>query len=171
MVRHQGTVLVDTNIILETHRTGSWRALSGGYPVETVEDCVAETQVGFQRRRAELQIHEGELRNSLKAVHAVENRERAALAIRITGITLDRGEASLWAHALSRTDAWVLCGPDRASLRCGVRLGFRQRLVSLEDLLDNVGNRSRTTLRPAYTRRWHKRVIGELLLMEKDEPI
>ena len=41
MAKHQGTVLVDTNIILETHRTGSWRALSGGYPVETVEDCVA----------------------------------------------------------------------------------------------------------------------------------
>ncbi|MDE2848447.1 MAG: hypothetical protein F4Y38_12815 [Gemmatimonadetes bacterium] len=171
MARHQGTVLVDTNVILETYRTGSWRSLAGGYPVETVEDCVAETQAGFQRRGSAIRVIEGELRNSLKAVHAVENRERAALAIRITGITLDRGEASLWAHALSRTDAWVLCGPDRASLRCGVRLGFRQRLVSLEDLLDNVGNRSRTTLRPAYTRRWHKRVIGELLLMEKDEPI
>ena len=171
MARHQGIVLVDTNIILETHRTGSWRALAGGYPVETVEDCVDETQAGLQRRRAELQIDEGELRNSLKAVHAVGNREHAGLAIRITGITLDRGEASLWAHALSRTDAWVLCGPDRASLRCGVRLGFRQRLVSLEELLDDVGNRPRTTLRPAYTRRWHKRVIGELLLMEKDKPI
>lgn len=31
MARHQGTVLVDTNIILETYRTGSWRALAGGY--------------------------------------------------------------------------------------------------------------------------------------------
>ena len=152
MARHQGTVLVDTNIILETHRTGSWRALAGGYAVETVEDCVSETQAGLQRRRAELQIDEGELRYSLKAVHAVGNRERAGLAIRITGITLDRGEASLWAHALSRTDAWVLCGPDRASLRCGVRLGFRQRLVSLEELLDDVGYRSRTNLRPAYTK-------------------
>ena len=168
MARHQGIVLVDTNIILETHRTGSWRALAGGYPVEIVEDCVDETQAGFQRRRSVIQVNEGELRDSLKVVHPVEIRERAGLAIRITGITLDRGEASLWAHALSRTDTWVLCGPDRASLRCGVRLGFRQRLVSLEELLDDVGYRSRTTLRPAYTRRWHERVLGEILLVEDD---
>ena len=26
------------------------------------------------------------------------------------------GERALWAHALARTDAWVLCGPDKASL-------------------------------------------------------
>ena len=51
MVRHRGTVLVDTNVILEDHRTGSWRALTGGYDVETVEDCVTETQTGFQRRQ------------------------------------------------------------------------------------------------------------------------
>ena len=29
MVRHRGTVLVDTNVILEAHRTGTWRALTG----------------------------------------------------------------------------------------------------------------------------------------------
>ena len=53
MVRHRGTVPVDTNVILEAHRTGFWRALTGGYAVETVEDCVTETQTGFQRRRPE----------------------------------------------------------------------------------------------------------------------
>jgi hypothetical protein len=51
MARHQGPVLVDTNVILESHRIGAWPALTGGYPVETVEDCVTETQTGFQRRR------------------------------------------------------------------------------------------------------------------------
>ena len=168
MARRQGIVLVDTNAILEAHRTGSWRALAGGYPVETVEDCVDETQTGFQLRRSELRIDANALRDSLNAVHPVGNRERAGLAVRITDIMLDRGEASLWAHALSRTDAWVLCGPDRASLRYGVRLGFRERLVSLEELLDDVGYRSRTTLRPAYTKRWHKSVLGEILLMERD---
>ena len=32
MARHRGPVLVDTNVILECFRVGSWRALSGGYP-------------------------------------------------------------------------------------------------------------------------------------------
>ena len=62
MARHRGTVLVDTNVILEAHRTGSWRALTGGYAVETAEDCVTKTQTGFQRRRPEHQIEWREAR-------------------------------------------------------------------------------------------------------------
>ena len=56
----------------------------------------------------------------------------------------EQGEACLWAHALRRGDDWILCSPDRASLRGGVRLGFRERLVSLEGLLDDVGHRARS---------------------------
>ena len=151
MVRHRGIVLVDTNVILESHRAGAWRALAGGYPVETVEECVTETQTGFQRRPPARQIDEKDLRTSLEAVHSVGNRERAELAVRVPDIALDAGEASLWAHALSRDDAWVLCGPDKASLRCGVRLGFRERLVALEGLLDDAGFRPRQALRRQYT--------------------
>ncbi len=140
MARHRGPVLVDTNIIVECHRTRSWRALSGGYPVETVEDCVTETQTGFQRRRPEHRIDVVELRGSLNAVHSVGDRQRAEPGLRIPDIALDRGEESLWAHAVHRSDAWLLCGPDKTSLRFGIRLGFRERLVSLERLLDGVGH-------------------------------
>ena len=167
MARHRGTVLVDTNVILEAHRTGSWGALTGGYTVETVEDCVTETQTGFQRRRPENRIDQAELRDRLAGIHAVGEVERAELAIRVSDIVLDRGEASLWAHALGRGDDWILCGPDRASLRCGVRLGCRERLVSLERLLDKAGHRPGTALREAYTKRWHKRTLGELVLAER----
>ena len=31
MARHRGTVLVDTNVILEVHRTGSYRALASEF--------------------------------------------------------------------------------------------------------------------------------------------
>ena len=168
--RPRRTVLVDTNVILEAHRVRAWRALAGGYRVETVEDCVTETQTGFQRRQPEQQIDVRELRASLGAIHSVGNQKRAELAIRIHDIALDRGEESLWAHALSRGDAWVLCGPDKASLRCGVRLGFREHLVSLEGLLNSIGHRPRAALRTAYTRRWHERVLGELVLAEGTGP-
>ena len=77
MARHQGPVLVDTNVILESDRTGSWRALAGGYHPETAEDCIAETQAGRQRRRPRHQIDEEELRASLGAVHRIGDRERA----------------------------------------------------------------------------------------------
>lgn len=91
MARRRGAVPVDTNVIIAAHRTRSWRALTGGCRVKTVEDCVAETQTGFQRRRRELQIDAGELRDTLKAVHSVGNRERAALAVRIPVSRWKRG--------------------------------------------------------------------------------
>lgn len=125
-----------------------------------------ETQTGFQRRRDEQRIDETELRASLAAVHAVGWRERAELAVRVPDIVLDIGEEALWAHAAQREDAWVVCGPDRASLRFGIRLGFRERLVSLERLLYDAGHRPAPMLRMAYTRNWHDRTVGQLILAE-----
>ena len=81
MARHAGPVLVDTNVIFEASRIGAWRALSSGYALETVEDCVTETQTGFQRRSAEQKIDAGKLRSSLRKVHSVGDRHLAALAL------------------------------------------------------------------------------------------
>ena len=160
------SLLIDTNVILEAHRVDAWRALTGGYRVETVEDCVTETQTGFQRHRPEQQIDERRLRSSLATVHTVGNRERAELAVQAGDIALDTGEASLWAHVLGRSDPWVLCGPDKASLRCGVRLGFRERLVSLQQLLEDAGQRPKSSLRTAYTRQWHQRTLSQIVMAE-----
>ena len=93
--------------------------------------------------------------------------ETAAAIVRDETISfLDVGERSLWAHALTRNDAWILCGPDRASLRFGIRLGFRDRLVALERLLSDAGHRPRQALRPAYTTRWLDTALSELSLLE-----
>ena len=134
--------------------------------METVEECVAETQAGAHRRRPKRRIDETELCSSLSEVHSVSDVERAELALRKRDIALDLGEESLWAHALSRNDGWILCGPDRASLRCGIRLGFRERLVSLERLLSDTGHRPRVTLRKPYTRQWLQTALVELVLAE-----
>src|SRR5262249_41147235 len=167
MARHSGPVLVDTNVILECWRVDAWKALTGGYGVETVEDCVIETQTGFQRRRAEQQVDNAELRASLAAIHEVRLKEQAAAALRDPFfLSLDLGERTLWAHALTRGDAWVLCGPDKASLRLGVRLGFRDRLVALETLLKDAGFRPKSALRNNYTAKWHAQALNQILLLE-----
>jgi hypothetical protein len=167
MARHRGPVLVDTNVILECWRIGAWKALTGGYAVETVEDCVIETQTGYQRRRAEQQIDRAALLASLSAVHKVSDSERAAAAVRnVLFSYLDVGEQSLWAHTLARSDAWVLCGPDTASMRFGVRVGFRDRLVALENLLHDVGDRRANVLRINYKSSWLAKTLAELVMME-----
>jgi hypothetical protein len=174
MARHRGAVLIDTNVILECWRIKAWRALAGGYGVETVEDCVIETQTGYQRRRPEQQIDQAALVDSLKAVHKVGDKERAAAIVReATASTreplftsLDPGEQALWAHALTRPDAWVLCGPDRASLRFGIRLGCSERLMALERLLADAGYRPGAVFRSNYTTAWHTKTLGELAAQE-----
>ncbi len=167
MARWHGPVLVDTNVVLEAWRVQAWRALCGGYAVETVEECVIETQTGFQKRRPEQQIDRQTLLAGLKVVHKVPDAERAVALVRDGEIAmLDDGEKALWAHALARSDAWVLCGPDKASLRIGVRLGFRDRLVALERLLEDAGFRPRMPLRAAYRRDWLDRTLVELAQRE-----
>jgi hypothetical protein len=171
MARHRGPVLVDTNVILECWRINAWRALAGGFRVETVEDCVTETQTGYQRRRPEQQIDRAALVGSLAAVHKVAIKDRAAAIVLEPRYSyLDLGEQSLWAHALTRTDAWVLCGPDTASLRFGVQVGCRDHLVALEDLLRDVGHRPAVPLRGNYTANWHMKTLGAIAIEESKHP-
>tara|TARA_R110000868_G_scaffold7112_3_gene38874 strand:+ start:7404 stop:7913 length:510 start_codon:yes stop_codon:yes gene_type:complete len=167
MARHTGPVLVDTNVIIECWRASAWKALSGGYAVETVGTCFIETQTGFQRRRPEEQIDSHVLTGTLKAVHPVEARDFAEAFTRDPEIGfLDAGEQALWAHAIGRDDAWVLCGPDKASLRIGICLGLRERLVSLERLLGDVGFRPRVELKGAYTQKWLEQTLAQLAQQE-----
>jgi hypothetical protein len=158
---------VDTNVIIEAWRVDAWRALAGGYALETVEECVIETQTGFQNRRSEQQVDRETLLAGLKAIHKVSDAERAAALVRDGEIAmLDEGEKALWAHALARSDSWVVCGPDKASLRIGVRLNMRDRLVALEGLLDDAGFRPKTPLKGAYRQDWLSRAIIELAQRE-----
>ena len=167
MARWRGPVLVDTNVIIEAWRIDAWRALAGGYALETVEECVIETQTGYQNRRPEQQIDRQALLAGLKAIHQVSDAERAAALIRDGEIAmLDEGEKTLWAHALARSDAWVLCGPDKASLRIGVRLNLRDRLVALERLLGDAGFRPKTALKSAYRQDWLNHALAELAQRE-----
>jgi hypothetical protein len=44
------TVLLDTNAIIEAHRSGCWRAVVDAFRVETVEKCCEEAATGDKRR-------------------------------------------------------------------------------------------------------------------------
>jgi len=159
-------ILVDTNAIIEAHRIKGWPALARNYHIETVEDCVTETQTGFQNRPPDQRIDAQALRSSLTAVHLVGDKERATLALKTPGVYLDIGEESLWAHALGRDEPWVLCGPDTASMLAGVRLGLHDRLVALESLFDDIGHKPRAPLKDAYTKKWLRKTLDKLVCEE-----
>lgn len=161
------TILVDTMVIIEAYRIEAWNALSARYKIERVEKCVEETQTGMHNRPRRLWIDESKPRERLNAVHPVTEEEVASTISpdQITGF-IDDGELHLWAHAVERTDAWTPCGPDAASLRPGVLLGFRERFVALETLIDDIGHRAR--IRPCrnHTKKWHDRTLAKIVIQE-----
>jgi hypothetical protein len=52
---------------------------------------------------------------------------------------LDAGEQHLWSHALGRADKWIACCCDNAAVQAAVRLGWEDRLKSLEELARAAG--------------------------------
>lgn len=142
------TVLVDTNVIIEAVRAGCWNVLTGGLVVETVEECREETRRGAGRK-GYVEVSEAHL-GRLRAVHPVDDVQRATLLLAsATAPALDPGEMDLLAHALSRSrqgdEVWVLCSPDRASVRTMVELELHDQLRSLQELLSAVGGSAAIT--------------------------
>jgi hypothetical protein len=147
-------ILVDTCVIIEAHRTGTWSALHRGFHLETVETCIIEAQTG-KANRLQPMVSDVELRQCFRNVSNVSALERATHAANFNGELpdLDPGELDLWIHALQRKDSWFLCGPDRASMKFGCELGHQDQLVSLAQALDllNVGTGG---LKDHYRSRW-----------------
>ena len=68
------------------------------------------------------------------------------------------GERDLFAHAYARSSAgdhvWVICSPDRASIRAAVALGWRDQTRSLAELVAAVGARPNPPLADHFGERW-----------------
>jgi hypothetical protein len=145
-------VLVDTNIIIEAVRAGCWTAIKSQFSVHTVEKCREEARTGDVYRSDYVKVDEAILRDRVEA-HAVSEAELAALDVKDPeAMHLDPGERHLWAHALGRRDDWIAACCDQGALNVAVRLGWRDRLVSLEELTAAAGARNAVRqLKPQYS--------------------
>jgi hypothetical protein len=132
-------VLVDTNIMIEAVRTGCWNALRAYFSVETVDKCCEEARTGDLRRPGYVVVDDNALRDRLR-VYASTPQQLSALDLREPEARrLDAGERHLWAHALTRNEMWLACCCDNAAIRVAVRLGWEDRLKSLEELARAAG--------------------------------
>ncbi len=152
MTDEQEVVLVDTNAVIEAVRTGCWAAITGRFSVETVQECYDEA-LRDAHRPGYIEVTVEDL-GRLSAVHAVTDLQRATLALRYEYADgLDDGERDLLAHAIDRVTppSWLLCSPDKASVRAAVALGAGDALTSLEWLGRQAGARPRPALRDHHT--------------------
>jgi hypothetical protein len=150
-------VLADTNVLLEAHRTGCLKALCAQHSIVTVSKCIEETQTGFHLRPPEDTISREFLLSSLSKIAEVSKIELATLELRLpSGPYLDEGEKHLLAYALTRSDSYLLCGPDRAMIRAAAKLNLIERLISLGQLAAeaNIGNRQIKLLSENFGKRW-----------------
>lgn len=149
-------ILVDTNVVIEAVRTGCWNALTGGLTVDSVAECRREALAGSAETISDYVIVGTEDLNRMHTVHEVVPSVRAAFKLAYAEAdALDAGEHDLLAHAHDdATGAWRVCSPDKAAIRAAVRLGHGDRLVSLEELVSNVGARPHPDLRVQFTSGW-----------------
>lgn len=163
MTGHKRILLLDTNIIIEAVRTDCWNGLRGHYELVTVEKCREEARSGIARTPGYVVVENEHLNSDIQVI-AVTDTERALLAIACPeAAILDDGERDLWANANSRTDEWEAVCADQAAVRIAVKLGWGDRLVSLEELIASAGIRLKTQLKDHYTRKklsiWRARIL------------
>lgn len=133
---------MDTNGIIEAVRTGCWAPIANLYRIETVDRCCEEALAGDSTRPGYITVTDADLA-LLHARHRVSSADRARLALECDcADRLDDGERDLIAHATGRSDEeWLLCSPDKASIRAAVSLKVHDRLTSLEKLASRAGVR------------------------------
>ncbi len=158
-------VLVDANVIIEAHRTGSWRPLSEYFEMHTVTKVVEETQTGFQNRKPETWIEEAALRASLGHVETITEIQRVNFNMNHGHPSLDDGERDLLIYADSlQHPVWLLNSPDMAAVRFAHGKGWSDQLVSLEAMTAHLKVRLASRFRDNYTERWLSERKTRLLL-------
>jgi len=161
-------ILLDNCAISACVSAEGWKALVARYKLETVETVAIEEATGYQHRQT---FDRDEFRSQV-LIHKVSEQDRLSKGIEHADLgVLDNGERDLWIHALGRTDGWILCGPDIASIRFGVRAGHGDRLISLESLFDAIGFKPRKRLPEHQTAKWLKTKVDEFSLELQFEKI
>lgn len=164
----QTVVLVDTNVIIEAVRTGTWNALTGAVLVETVKECEEEASRGDSTRPSYVAVSAADLAR-LHAVHPVSVTERAEYILADPdAIGMDRGEQDLFAHAYQRKkrgdEVWVLCSSDKAAIRAAIRIAVSDQLRSLEAVCGAIGARPKQAFKPHHEERFLSNYRTQYLL-------
>lgn len=123
-------VFADTNVILESFRTGCWAAISNHSSIETVEKCVEETLTGNPGDSRHVAVPSADLTAGPSGQHPVNRKELASLVLSNPSCTtLDDGEKHLF--------AWLAANkllPSQVS-RVGKAQGYK---------LENIETRSQS---------------------------
>ena len=164
-------VFADTNVILESFRTGCWTAISSHFAIETVQKCVEETLTGNPGDPRHVTVPPADLKAGLAGEHPVTRKALAALVLAHPSCgTLDDGEKHLLAWLLANnllpSAIVVVTTADKAALVASNGLGWLDCAVSLEDLARKagVGRANRDALALQYREDWLSSIKTKIML-------
>jgi hypothetical protein len=137
-------VFVDTNVIIESFRSGCWTAICEHHAIETVEKCIEEAMTGDAADPRYVPVDPQVLHAGLAARHPVPKLDVATLALKFPQSQgLDDGELHLlaWLHrqGLSEDVTVMLSTADKAAIVVAGLLGWLDILISLESLANRSG--------------------------------
>ncbi|ELX4206468.1 hypothetical protein QJ367_001027 [Vibrio vulnificus] len=167
MIKSGDIVLIDTNVILESHRLACWGHLTQEFELHTVTKVLEETQNGYCNRSGST-IAYGPLKASFHNVHDVTNEELLLCSMKYPKakiMDLDPGERDLITYATSlNKECWLLCSPDKAAMRTTHVLGYLDSVVSLETMLSVTSLQLKSKLKENYTESWNSRTKTSIKL-------
>lgn len=150
MLEADAQILVDTMVVIEAHRIGGWKAMANKYKIETVDQCIQELNTGNMQQNNPVYVDTGSLDIQ---VNTVNESDRVELRLKCPeSANLDPGERDLLAYAMTLSNVFYLCGPDKAFMRVSHLLGLLDNFVPLESLLE--GNPSKRRVKRHYTEKW-----------------
>ena len=169
-------VFVDTNIIIEAHRTGCWEAICKNRSLEvaTVEACAEEALAHGEQAPKSKQIPPRFLRSKYVARHEVTPALQAAWKLRLTELEpeyqhdgdLGDGERDLLAWLILReqpSEEVLLATADGLALAFAHQFGLLEYTISLQGMIKQFKIRSpRARLRRHYTNHWLLKVRSDL---------
>lgn len=162
-------VLLDTNVFVEAHRVECLDALGKEFKIVTVDKVVEEIHTGEHLRDPKVNIDRKHLDSLLSEVVEMDEDDVLDWMEEHNGLqgTHD-GERHLIALGLELigqgNDVWFLSSPDIGAMRVMYNLGWRDRLISLEKMLDVLSCNPKQPLRDNYTERFHSQIITGFLL-------
>ena len=156
-------IYVDTNVIIEATRTGCWKAILNKFDVRTVETVKKEALTVPADKSHYVPIDADLIANHV-GVEKVGDAAVLMASTRASGIVaLDAGERDLLAHVAAKTkDAWLISTADRAAVKTACELKLDGRLISLEELATQCGQKPK--LKDWFQKKWLSNVRSQFLL-------
>jgi hypothetical protein len=153
-IPRDANIYVDTNIIIEAAKLGIQEHIQGHYSnLKTVNKCIEEIETGNRYSCQRLNIDTSFFKESSCEP---SNIQLAELEIKLNNeMDLHAGEKHLFASIMSlKPGTFLVCSPDKASIRAAKKLGILNRMITFEELLASSG-RDTVKLEQQFTRKWH----------------